>query len=267
MPRIQVGDTHIYYEQHGAGDDVLLIQGLGANHRFWAPLLPPFTREFRVTLFDWRGTGLSDKPDKPVTTRMLAADAAGLLDVLGIARAHVVGRSMGGCIAQHLAIERPERVRSLLLAATWAKADAMLRRVLKSWADILERMGMESLMEQAFFWCFPRGVFEPEGQRELSLIGEVVGDAAKLGQPADAFRRLSTAGQEHDAVSELGRIQAPTLVMVGSEDILTPIHLARVLAEGIPKARLRIVPGGGHAFYEHMPALFAEEAIEFWKAH
>ena len=120
MPTVRVGDINIYYEDHGKGEPLLLIEGWGTDLTCWQLQIPEFSTKYRVIAFDNRGTGRTDAPDQPYSFRLMADDAVGLLDALGIGKAHILGVSMGGCIAQEIAIEHPERTRSLILAATTA---------------------------------------------------------------------------------------------------------------------------------------------------
>lgn len=136
MPKVKVGGVQIFYQEVGRGDPLLLIMGWGADSTGWALQVPAFSAEFRCVAFDNRGCGQSDQPDVPYTTRLLASDALGLMDALGIEQAHVAGLSMGGMIAQEIAINHPERVRTLQLHATLARPDAHLVAVGRSllWA-------------------------------------------------------------------------------------------------------------------------------------
>ncbi|MBM3120328.1 MAG: alpha/beta fold hydrolase, partial [Chloroflexi bacterium] len=118
MPTAKVGDINIYYESHGDGEPLLLIQGYGQYSGHWAPLIPSFSREYRVISFDNRGTGRSDKPDIPYTMKMMADDVKRLLDAIGIDSAHVFGVSMGGMIAQEFALNHPDKLISLILGCT-----------------------------------------------------------------------------------------------------------------------------------------------------
>lgn len=267
MPIVEVNGTAHYYELHGAGDPVVLIQGLGANHRFWGPLVPRFARDHRVLLYDWRGTGRSGTFDHPVTTSELAADLVTLLVQLGLGPAHIVARDMGGCIGQYLAIDHPSQVRSLVLASTWGQADGLLHAIFTSWARLLERVGYAAVLEQAVLWAFPRAYFDrPQGRRQQE-IARWLAEAAALEQPVVPFRHLIKAGLEHAALDELHRIEAPVLVTAGREDILTPLPLALALYERISLAKLVIFEEAGHAFFEQVYEKFADKLEAFWACH
>src|SRR5215475_11467840 len=127
MPKIRVGDIEMYYVEAGAGEPLVLIMGYGADHLAWGFQLPEFAAKYRVIVFDNRGAEQTDSPDYPYTTRMMADDTAGLMSALRIERGHVVGVSMGGMIAQELALNHPQRVRSLQLHCTYARSDAHVR--------------------------------------------------------------------------------------------------------------------------------------------
>ena len=261
MPKTRVNGIEMYYELRGEGVPVVLIQGLGGNHTFWEPNLPQLVKRCRILLLDYRGSGNTDKPEMAYSTRMFADDIAALMDAVGMKQAHIVGRSMGGCIAQWLGIAHPEKVQSLILAATWGRADGMLRHTLAGWARVVELDGLPGLLDQILPWCWSRAFFEPEKADELATLKKLV---MQNRQPADAFRRQSLAGQEHDALAQLHTIRAPTMVMVGEDDILTPRKFADEMVRLIPNAELILLPRLGHAFYEERPEVFNNGALGFW---
>ena len=127
MPTVRVADVSLYYVEAGAGEPLVLVMGLGADHLAWGFQFPVLAERYRVIAFDNRGAGQSDVPDRPYTTRMMADDTAGLMDALGIDRAHVLGVSLGGMIAQEIALNHPARVRSLQLHGTLGRPDNYLK--------------------------------------------------------------------------------------------------------------------------------------------
>ena len=136
MPKVRVNGIELHYEESGSGDPLLMIMGFGGDHQAWAFQVPAFAEGYRVITFDNRGAGQSEGPDVAYSTRMMADDAVGLLDVLRIERAHVLGVSMGGMIAQEVALNHPRRVRSLQLHCTYARPDQYMLALMEAWRSI-----------------------------------------------------------------------------------------------------------------------------------
>ncbi len=262
MPFAQVNDIRLYYDCHGEGGALLLLSGTGETGDNWRIFqVPAFSRAHQVITFDYRGVGKSDKPDVPYSTRQFAADAVGLLDALGVERAHVMGHSMGGRVAQWMALDYPERVRSLILSSSgsgqYAPDVDVVRGVpLKQAAEMIAR-GYEAWWQAHFadedFWYPPEvKAAQPdllEKRRQLS---------AKTRPPLRPYLRHVIARQQHETTALLDQIQAPTLVIVGSLDTTiggTGNHreAARALSERIPNARLVVMAGAAHGYLWQMP--------------
>src|SRR2546425_9182600 len=143
MPRVRIGELELFPTIVGAGEPVLLVMGLGGEHRAWGLVRRELARRYRLVLVDNRDAGASDEANRPYGTGDMAADALGVIDHLGIERFHVVGASMGGAIAQHLALLAPTRVATLVLIGTWGRTDAFLRTVLTGWRLMVERLSPE----------------------------------------------------------------------------------------------------------------------------
>jgi 3-oxoadipate enol-lactonase len=261
MQTVTAGDVELYYEQQGDGPDLLLIMGLGAHLGAWALQIPAFARQFRVTAFDNRGAGRSAAPDRPSSIRGMADDTAALLDALGIARAHVVGASMGGMIAQELAINHPQRVDRLVLACSRARSGP-LRHVLAPAQAALRDLDLDPA-ERALVtmpWAYT-SAFMSQPDRVLRALELLRKDPYPI-QP-HAYRRQQEAVMAHDTLARLGQVRAPTLVLVGAEDILTPVAEAVELAEAIPGAHLHVLPRGGHAFTAEYPDEVNQAVLAF----
>ena len=245
MPIVHVNGIDLYYEQHGSGANVLLIAGLGAHAGDWARQIAALARHFRVTAFDNRGCGRSSAPDEPYTIRQMADDAVALMDALGIARAHVVGSSMGGAIAQELAIAYPERVDRLVLMATAARACWMCGALDDGamWTTLLRRAGRLS----------PRALARFVRRRARAVAGRVRRGGPPASPlppvPAHGLRRQREALAAFDARDRLPRISAPVLVIAGARDREIPLAAAEELARGIPGARLVVLRGAGHLMH------------------
>src|ERR1700720_1874002 len=156
MPRISIGDCSLYYERHGMGFPILFVSGLGGFASFWQDQIAAFTKRFEVITFDHRGIGQSDQARFGYTVERMAADVVSLMDALRIKRAHVVGHSTGGAIAQVLAIDHPGRLASVVLSATWTKADAYFRRLFTFRKEVLLRLRPGGHLPSGPPFLFPR---------------------------------------------------------------------------------------------------------------
>lgn len=261
MPKIKVNDISIYYEVHGEGEPLLLIAGLGGDLTAWMLQTPEFSKKYRVIVFDNRGVGRSDTPDIPYSTEMMADDTAGLMDALSIEKAHVLGQSMGGAIAQELALKYLQRVKSLILADTEARPYSLCNYVMNAWVKMRqEDVSLETFIRNQLPWLFTDKFFENPEQVQ-TMIDTML--ANPYPQPAYAFARQVAAIIEYDALDRIGHITAPTLVITGKEDILLPVKPSEELAAGIPHAELVLLEGGGHASWSEIPDKFNRAVLEF----
>jgi pimeloyl-ACP methyl ester carboxylesterase len=259
MAHADVNGIRLHFEEWGRGTPVLIIPGIPAVVSDCAGLAEGLADRFRVVAFDNRGSGQSTKPDEPYSIGGFAADATGLLDTLGIGRAHVVGFSMGGMIAQELAIAAPDRLIGLVLACTHAglkhatppspAAAEAFRLDARSWAE-----RMRVLAPFAFSPGYAR--------RHPEAFETFVEKKSRDEQPDFAYRRQLAASVRHDTLARLCRITVPTLVITGSDDAVVPAANSRLLADRIPDARLVVVPGAGHLFFAERPT----EAVDAIKA-
>lgn len=250
----------MYYEVHGKGKPLLLIAGLGNDLNGWAFQIPEFAKKYRVIAFDNRGSGRTDAPDQPYSIRMMAEDTAGLMDALSIEKAHVLGISMGGYIAQELAIKYPGRVESLILVTTSVGPYLLKISFLQAWArEALRDMSPMTFFQIMLPFMFNDRSFESPGVLEMA-VGTIAGHSST---PAHVLARQMTACVEHDARDRIGQITAPTLVLAGKQDIFVPFSLSEELAASIPNARLRVLDGGGHSFNALMADKFNRAVLEF----
>jgi pimeloyl-ACP methyl ester carboxylesterase len=259
MPLAHVNSIDLYYEEAGSGEALLLIGGVGGTTLAWEPFLPILAAHFRVIASDLRGAGRSAAPTSPYTTRQLADDAAALLAHLGVARAHVVGFSLGGMIAQELALAHPEFVDRLILYGTYARPR---RAIMEPWLTYVEQMEERldpvSVSVGWLPWLFtPAFLADPE-RVEAALAWE-----NPYPQPLHGFVAQIEASRSHDTLDRLSRITAPTLVLVGAEDIITPVYYSRELAAQIPGAELRVLERGGHCAIWEDPEVGTEALLSF----
>lgn len=250
----------VFLREAGEGPPVLFIQGLGVDHRGWAGVVRPLVHRFRCISFDNRDVGRSPIVDEPYDVVDMMEDAIGVLDACGVGRADIVGTSMGGVIAQELAIRHPERVRRLALITTYTSGDPRGTAIFEGQALLRRTLSREGYC-RATFWS----VYSHQDYRREGFIDEMIHRTAtnELWQPQEAYERhvravvsVSTEGRLHD-------IAAPTLILAGAEDILTPRRFSEVLARNIPDSRLEVIEGAGHGMIWSHPQAVADEIARF----
>ena len=259
MPYATLNGIRVHYETYGAGDPVLLISGLGGPAVGWLLQVRELSQRYHVITFDNRGVGETAMPlALEYGTADLAEDACALLDHVGVKRAHVIGASMGGTIAMELAIRHPVRVRSLGLCCTWAQGDGRFLRIIDAWRALAPQLSLEDRFRHLLFPWLYSPAFLGDSARVADAIKRTL--AYPFPTKAEAIERQGRGLLEWNGtrLRELGKLKAPTLVLVGRDDVLTPPAFSRRLAALIPKARLKVIPGG-HGF-------FIEEAARFNRA-
>jgi 3-oxoadipate enol-lactonase len=253
--------TRLHFSVSGRrdGEPVLMIQGLGADSRGWIRQRVAFAARHRVIVFDNRGVGRSEKPAGPYDLEVMANDAMTVLDAAGIESAHVMGASMGGVLAQIVAVRHPHRVRSLVLACTACRQLPWRRELLEEWAEVATTEGMGAFSQYAVRWLI--------GPRSLRRFWPAVGllGSVAMSLPPDAFVSQVQAilAMDDDIRFELANIAVPTLVLVGTQDILTPLGDSEELASLIPGAELAMIGGGAHGFMFEHAAAFNRTALGF----
>ncbi len=234
----------IHYRVTGrsSAPPLLLIQGLGMDKHGWDLQRLVFSLRYRVIAIDNRGAGRSDKPSGDYDLRQMAGDAVAVLDEVGVEQAHVVGASMGGAIAQLIAVLWPQRVRSLTLVCTSCSNQPWRKELLQSWAWDAQRHGMGTMAGHAARWVI--------GPRSFRRLVPVVGWLGPLGfgRSTEAFAAQVKAilAADESLAEMLATISVPTLVVVGNQDILTPRGDSEELAEAIPTAELVVISGAAH---------------------
>ena len=262
MPFVHATDgTRIHFEVTGksGATPVLMIQGLGASKNAWNLQRIAMATRFRIISFDNRGAGRSDKPTEPFTLEQMADDALAVLDAAGIETAHVVGASMGGVISQIVAVKFPHRVRSLTLVCTACRNHPWRQELLQSWAKTAADKGMIEVGKEAAQW-----VMSPRSFRRLVPAFTWMGPLAAL-RPRHSFVSQIDAilNTREDLVDQLSTITAPTMVIVGNQDILTPRGDSEEIAERIPNAELVVISGAAHGLMMEHSSTFNRILIEF----
>lgn len=261
---VEANGQKLFYEVHGQGEPLILIAGLGMDLTGWVLQLPTFAEYFQVIAFDNRDVGRSSEATGSYTIADMADDTAGLIEALDLKSAHVFGGSMGGAIAQELALRHPEKVHKLVLCATVGKSTPTLALLV----DVLKFIKQHDHNNAVF----PRMALLTGMTTNFLNNAEAVEQALNLfqNQPFpqlfEAFARQADAIRDFDALDRLGAVRAPTLVLAADQDILTPVGAAREIAAAIPGAQLQILEGGGHAFLWEIPEKAHQAVIEFLKA-
>ena len=200
MPKVQVGDVELYYEEYGEGVPVVLIHGLAGDCSAWKAQIASMEKNYRVLAFDNRGAGRSSAPDYPYTSSHFAADTIGLMDAVGITEpAHVIGRSMGGAIAQMMALDYPDRVRSLLITASFGKLDRYGYQILYNINEVVKAQGYgPASMHQSLFF-FPPKLFQRESGATRRVRGGTRGPGSPDTRLCEFHPRLSHARRARPA--------------------------------------------------------------------
>lgn len=257
MPKATVNGIRLYYQVHGHGEPLVLIQGLGGGHEGWFFQTRAFRKVFKVIIFDNRGIARTDRSPEPYTIETMAHDTIGLMDHLGIEKAHILGMSLGGVVAQEIAIKHPARVRKLVLVCTLAQ-EAGIPAALpepskalegKKSADVYELM--EAIVSLAFNKRLYRMITVPMWRRQVKRLG------------VDGYLDQMEALSGHSTLDRLHLIESPTLVMTGTEDRIVPPRSSDEIAARIPNAKLLKVVGGSHAFFMEKRRRFNREILDF----
>tara|TARA_R110000824_G_scaffold207846_1_gene393379 strand:- start:3938 stop:4741 length:804 start_codon:yes stop_codon:yes gene_type:complete len=245
MAHVTVNGQDIYYVDQGQGSPIILIHGLAGDHTAWHPQMEWLKGSYRIVALDNRGAGKSTQRDEPVSTEQMARDVLALMDHLEIDQAQIVGRSMGGAIAQHMALLAPDRVQSLALCASFAKLDPLGKRVLHNMREVLEWTGswaahakhsVQNFVGPTYFNHYPERI------RDLETL---IGSDTRL---QACYVQQNHACQRHDTLERLREISCPTLVMAGECDPICSLTAAQWLVDGIPGARLEVFDDCSHFF-------------------
>ncbi len=262
MPAVNANGVELWAEQDGVGDDVLFISGLADEGACWVDQVAGLRDRYRVTTFDNRGVGRSATPPGPYRIADFAGDTIALMDALGLERPHVVGSSMGGAIAQELALAQPDRVRSLVLNGTWCRGDRFLHEVFRSWIWAARKAdSIGDFLVAVNLWCFAPRIWN-DGTMD-GWIAEA--EASEHPQSVEAFVTSAEALIGHDCADRIGAITAPTLVTVGELDLVLPERFSREIADRIAGSRVVVVPGAGHQPFQELPNDYNRLLTEFWQ--
>lgn len=259
---VRAGDLEVWTEQVGAGPDVLLIGGAGDTVESWQFQLAGLADRYRLTAFDNGGAGRTAMPDGPVTVSTMADDAAGVLDALGIASAHVAGFSGGSIVAQELAVRRPDLVRSLVLQSTWPVPDVYFR----TWLRFVQWLVAAAPDERAFLECFFLDIYTARAHDDgtvAAFVDDVLAFPHK--QAPEDLQRYLDAFIADDRADRPARITAPTLVLAGGVDAAAGTELGRAVAAAVPGARFEVWETEAHQPFQEVPDRWNARVDAFWR--
>ncbi len=268
MAYAAVDDLDVYHELHGDGPLLVLVMGLGVDHRAWLPHVEDLAQDHTCLIYDQRGVGATReratgaRPRPPYSISGFADDLAGLVRAVGLGPGHICGVSMGGAIAMDLAGRHPDVVATLALHATWHRTDAFLKAVFELREPILHALGPTALQRYVGLWAWAPQHWERQfGAQPVADTAELIsqGDAERwTAEDVECYLGHLHAAIRHDASGLLGAISAPTLVTVGDADILTERRFADAMVSAIPGAELQVIAGAGHAYcFEDPPGFRA----------
>ncbi len=262
MPMAKVGDINMEYYVEGEGPPLMMIMGYTGQASSWSErFLEHLRPHFQIIRFSNRGTGLTDKPQTEYSIRMMAEDAAGLLAELGIEKAHVLGISMGGMIAQELVLNHPQAVQGLVLGCTTPGLSQGVQPSQEVLALLAPVPGASP--EEQYEKAWPAIVTPEFVEREREFLEEMLRSELETPTPVDTLGRQLAAIMRFDAYDRLPQIHSPTLIIHGDRDVLVPPKNADILRERIPSASMRILPEVAHMFFWERPEESAEAIVEF----
>jgi len=258
MPRVKINSINFNYELEGNGSTVVFINGLTMDLNGWYFQVQDFSKTHQVLRYDCRGQGRSDKPDMEYSQFMHAQDLKDLMNKLDIQKAHLVGLSNGGMVAQHFAINFPDKVGALVLVDTCSYIDTLLDSIITLWIRATQIGGSEFRYDVSIPFIFSEDFIKKN--KETLLQMKIVSSEIN---PPNAIIKLAEACLKHNTTDRLSEIKAPTLIIVGEEDTLIPVKYSKLLNEGISGSRLVIIKGSGHVPSIEKPGEFNRIVLNF----
>jgi len=264
MPFADANGLRLYYEEHGDGDPVVAVMGLAVDHLAWALQIQPFAARHRLVVFDNRDVGRSSYAEEAYELSDMAADTLALADHLGLERFHLLGVSMGGAIAQHVAAAAPARVRTLTLAVTWGVSGEYARAKARAWSAEARSVTREEFVDSLLLLNHSEAFYEVPGA--IDAVRDIVLSNPHP-QTSEAFARQLRASTRHDARGFLHELTMPVHVISGAHDILVPPWKQEELAGLIPGARLTVLPGALHGLNVERAEEFNDAVLGFIAEH
>jgi pimeloyl-ACP methyl ester carboxylesterase len=260
MPTIDANGQTLYYEVHGEGEPLLCVAGLSADTMVWIPQVQAFAAAHRIVIFDNRDVGQSSMAEGDYEIADMARDALALADELELDSFHLLGVSMGGAIAQEIAIQAPQRVRTFTVAVSFASGGAYARQLARVWGERVMRISHEQHVDELMLLNHSEGFYDHPEMVEFIRNAML---ANPHPQPPEAFARQLRASSGHDAREGLASLTMPTHVIGGEQDILVPVWKAKEIASLIPDSKLTILPGAPHGLSVERAEEFNAAVLQF----
>ncbi|WPP50342.1 alpha/beta fold hydrolase [Catalinimonas niigatensis] len=267
MPHLRANGIQLYYEERGSGDPLLLIMGITAPGSVWEKHVAYWEQHYRCILVDNRGVGFSDKPQGPYTTAQMADDHAELLKSLGISNAGVVGVSMGGTIAQQLALRHPEMVKTMVLMCPWARCDRKGEAIFKHMMHAKAHLRPEDFSNFVQLLIYHKSSWDQDNVYDELMQAQQDAALDPFPQPLHGLEGQAHACISHHVLADLPKIKQPCLVIGGREDMFVPAWMVREVAEAIPGAELHLYEDAGHAFHWEKIEDFNPRVLHWLKEH
>jgi len=268
LPKVQINDINIYYKIHGEGNPFILIRGLSSSLDSWPPYsIEQFSKSFKTILFDNRGAGRTDIPDGKYTAKMMADDTVGLMDALDINKAYLLGFSMGGCIAQEIVLNYPNRITKLILTSSWSGPSHGIvtpipeENPFPKMLPLMKEGNYEKMARILTNSLFP----EDYKKKNPHIVEKVVKNYMAQPPTPKGFEGQSAYVEAFETYDRLSEINIPTLILHGTEDKILPVENAKILAENIPSAELILFKNTGHGLIIQELKLWTQKVIEFLK--
>lgn len=262
MPKVEANGINFYYEIHGEGQPLVLLEGLGYASWMWSRQVEELAKNFKVIIFDNRGVGHTEKPDTEYSIHLFAKDTAALLKALNIDKAHILGVSMGGFIAQEFAICYPEMVDRLILCCTSFGGPNSIPIPEETLAMMMQGGGKDGSIEKARY-AVSMALNKDTLEKHRDIIDFILVNQLENPQPKHAYQRQLYAGASFNREDDVYSIVADTLVLAGQGDRVVPPENAQLLFEKIPQSKVSIIEESGHLFFMERPDVVNKQIIDF----
>lgn len=260
MPKIQANGIELFYTISGTGKPLLLLAGFGCDSSYWSLIMPHLTKKYQVIRLDNRGVGRSSVPAQSYSIKQMAGDTAALLEYLQISSVSAIGHSMGSQIAQELAVNYREKVQNLILLSSWAKANNTFHTIIETWGELPQTLDWQQCQKVMLPWIFTEGFISTPGA--IAQIIKMAMNHPFRPTPQGLYHQ-SRAILNSDTSERIQEICCPTLVMVGKQDILTPVTFSQRLVQLIPHAQLVVMENCGHGLLIESPHAVTAKILNF----